>query len=33
MKENLSVLDFDLEADEMQAVEKLEVGRSLFNWW
>lgn len=33
MKENLSLLDFDLEADEMQAVEKLEVGHSLFNWF
>ena len=33
MKENLSVLDFDLEANEMQAIEKLEAGRSLFNWW
>lgn len=33
MKENLSVLDFDLETDEMQAIEKLEIGRSLFGWW
>ncbi len=33
MKENISVLDFDLEAKEMLAIRKLEVGRSLFGWW
>jgi len=33
MKENISVFDFDLEADEMQAIKKLEIGRSLFGWW
>ena len=33
MKENLAVLDFDLDVEEMQAIEKLEVGRSLFGWW
>ena len=33
MKENLAALDFDLEVDEMQAIEKLEIGRSLFGWW
>lgn len=33
MIENLDVLDFDLEADEIRAIEKLEVGRSLFGWW
>jgi len=33
MKENLAVLDFDLEPEEMSALEGLEIGRSLFNWW
>ena len=33
MKENISVLDFDLDAEEMQAIKELEVGRSLFGWW
>lgn len=33
MKENIAVLDFDLEPDEMQAIEQLEVGKSLFGWW
>jgi len=33
MKENLAVLDFDLDVEEMQVIEKLEVGRSLFGWW
>ncbi len=33
MKENIAVLDFDLEVEEMQAIEGLEVGRSLFGWW
>ncbi|MCD7855269.1 MAG: aldo/keto reductase [Clostridiales bacterium] len=33
MEENISVLDFDLETEEMQAIQKLEVGRSLFGWW
>lgn len=33
MIENLDVLDFDLEADEIREIEKLEVGRSLFGWW
>lgn len=33
MKENLAVLDFDLDVEEMQAIEELEVGRSLFGWW
>lgn len=32
MKENLAV-EFDLDPDEMQAIEQLEVGRSLFGWW
>ena len=33
MKENLAVLDFELEPEEMPAIEGLEVGRSLFGWW
>ena len=33
MKENISVLDFDLKSEEMQAIKELEVGRSLFGWW
>lgn len=33
MKENLAVLEFDLTPEEMQAIEQLEVGRSLFGWW
>lgn len=33
MKENLEILDFELEPEEMEAIEKLEVGKSLFGWW
>ncbi len=33
MKENLTILEFDLTPEEMQAIEQLEVGRSLFGWW
>lgn len=33
MKENFAALDFDLEADEMQEIEQLEIGKSLFGWW
>lgn len=33
MKENISVLDFNLKSEEMQAIKELEVGRSLFGWW
>ena len=33
MKENLSVLDFELDSEEVSALEKLEIGRSLFGWW
>ena len=32
MKENVSVLDFELEPNEMSALEALEIGRSLFGW-
>lgn len=33
MKENFEILEFDLEPEEMEAIEKLEIGRSLFGWW
>lgn len=33
MKENLAVFDFDLAPEEMQAIEQLEAGQSLFGWW
>lgn len=33
MEENLSVFDFELSADELNEIEKLEVGHSLFGWW
>ena len=33
MRENLAALDFELEPDEMSAIEGLEEGKSLFGWW
>ena len=33
MQENFAVLDLDLDAEEMRELERLEVGKSLFNWW
>ncbi|MCM1055766.1 MAG: aldo/keto reductase [Bacteroides sp.] len=33
MKENFAVFDFNLETDEMRALEQLEIGESLFGWW
>ena len=33
MKENLTALDFDLDASEMLEIEQLEIGKSLFGWW
>ena len=33
MKENFEVLDFELTSEEIQRIEGLEVGRSLFGWW
>ena len=33
MEENLTIFDFELAADELNEIEKLEVGRSLFGWW
>lgn len=33
MQENLESLQFDLDPEEMQALEALDEGRSLFGWW
>ena len=33
MKENFETLNFDLSADEIQEIEQLEIGKSLFGWW
>ena len=33
MKENLAILDFELEPEDMADLEKLDAGRSLFGWW
>ena len=33
MKENFEALDFELTSEDIQKIEGLEVGRSLFNWW
>lgn len=33
MKENFEILKFDLEPEEMEVIEKLEIGSSLFGWW
>lgn len=33
MRENFMVFDFTLEAEEMQEIERLEIGKSLFSWW
>lgn len=33
MKENLELFDFDLTSEEINAIEALENGRSLFGWW
>ena len=33
MKENLAILDFELEPEDMADMEKLDAGRSLFGWW
>lgn len=33
MKENFSIFDFELSFEEMTEIEKLDEGRSLFNWW
>ncbi|MCH5242406.1 MAG: aldo/keto reductase [Muribaculaceae bacterium] len=33
MKENIDILDFELNKGEMEDINKLEKGKSLFNWW
>ena len=33
MEENINILDFELSDDEMESINKLEKGKSLFNWW
>ncbi len=33
MRENLAVFDFELEPEEMAAIERLDGGKSLFGWW
>ena len=33
MKENFASLEFDLTVDEIQEIERLEIGKSLFGWW
>lgn len=33
MKDNLAVLDFELEPEEMAAIEKLDTGKTQFKWW
>ena len=33
MEENINILDFELTKGEMEDINKLEKGKSLFNWW
>ena len=33
MKENFEVLNFELTSEEIQGIEGLEIGKSLFGWW
>ena len=33
MKENFESTEFDLTVDEIQKIERLETGKSLFDWW
>ena len=33
MEENMHILDFELSYDEMEKINELEKGESLFNWW
>ena len=33
MEENINILDFELTKVEMEDINKLEKGKSLFNWW
>ena len=33
MRENLDILDFELDAEDMAALRSLDTGRSQFSWW
>ena len=33
MEENINILDFELSKGEVEDINKLEKGKSLFNWW
>ena len=33
MKENIDILDFELSDEEMEKINRLDKGKSLFNWW
>ena len=33
MEENIAILDFKLSDDEMEKINQLDKGKSLFNWW
>ena len=33
MKENIDILDFELSNEEMEKINQLDNGKSLFNWW
>ena len=33
IEENINILDFELSKGEMEDINKLEKGKSLFNWW
>ena len=33
MEENIRIFDFELTKEEMENINKLEKGKSLFNWW
>ena len=33
IEENIDILDFELSNDEMEKINQLDKGKSLFNWW
>ena len=33
MQENFDIFDFELSEDDMQAISRLDTGRSQFGWW
>ena len=33
MQENFNIFDFELSSEEIFEIEKLDAGKSLFNWW